>query len=141
MRRTAHATPSWSASACASTQESSPPLAATSTCWPVSSRRTAARSSSRASAERLCWSPAVRRRRARAEDPMADSRSDIERILALDRDHVIHPIHELAKHEKRGAKLFTGGHGVELELADGRRVLDGFSGLFNINVGHGRREI
>ena len=72
---------------------------------------------------------------------MADSRSDIDRILALDRDHVIHPIALLSKHEQRGAKLFTGGRGVELELADGRRVLDGFSGLFNINVGHGRTEI
>lgn len=72
---------------------------------------------------------------------MAESRSDIDRILALDRDHVIHPINEFAKHETRGAKLFTGGHGVELELADGRRVLDGFSGLFNVNVGHGRLEI
>jgi len=72
---------------------------------------------------------------------MADSRSDIERILALDRSHVIHPINEFAKHETRGPKLFVGGKGVELELADGRRVLDGFSGLFNINVGHGRTEI
>lgn len=72
---------------------------------------------------------------------MEDPGSDIERILALDREHVIHPIHELAKHEARGATLFTGGQGIELELADGRRVIDGLSGLFNVNVGHGRREI
>jgi adenosylmethionine-8-amino-7-oxononanoate aminotransferase len=72
---------------------------------------------------------------------MGDPAPGIDRILALDRQHVIHPIAELAKHEARGAKLFVGGRGVELELADGRRVIDGFSGLFNINVGHGRTEI
>ena len=72
---------------------------------------------------------------------MGDPTADIQRILALDREHVIHPINEWSKHARRGAKLFVGGRGVELELADGRRVIDGFSGLFNINVGHGRTEI
>ncbi len=66
---------------------------------------------------------------------------DLERLLQLDRDHLLHPISELGKHEARGAQLFTGGRGVELELADGRTLLDGFSGLFNVNVGHGRTEI
>jgi adenosylmethionine-8-amino-7-oxononanoate aminotransferase len=66
---------------------------------------------------------------------------DIDEILRLDRAHVIHPITELRKHEKHGIKLFVGGRGVELTLADGRTVIDGFSGLFNINVGHGRTEI
>jgi len=72
---------------------------------------------------------------------MADPNPLLDEIVALDRAHVIHPINEFAKHEARGAKIFTGGHGVELELADGRTVIDGFSGLFNINVGHGRQEI
>lgn len=66
---------------------------------------------------------------------------DLEEIWALDRAHVIHPIAELRKQEQRGAKIFVAGRGVELELADGRTVLDGFSGLFNVNVGHGRTEI
>ncbi len=66
---------------------------------------------------------------------------DLEAILALDRSHVLHPISEFRKHEQRGARIFVGGRGVELELADGRRLLDGFSGLFNVNVGHGRSEI
>ena len=72
---------------------------------------------------------------------MAHAQSDYQEILALDRAHVIHPINEFAKHERKGAKLFVGGSGVEVELADWRRLVDGFSGLFNINVGHGRREI
>jgi adenosylmethionine-8-amino-7-oxononanoate aminotransferase len=65
----------------------------------------------------------------------------LEEIEALDRAHLIHPINEMRKHEESGAKIFVGGRGVELDLADGRTVLDGFSGLFNINVGHGRTEI
>jgi adenosylmethionine-8-amino-7-oxononanoate aminotransferase len=72
---------------------------------------------------------------------MPDPIPNLEEIQALDRAHVIHPISEFSKHEKRGAQIFVGGHGVELQLADGRTLLDGFSGLFNINVGHGRREI
>jgi L-2,4-diaminobutyrate transaminase len=65
----------------------------------------------------------------------------LDEIWELDRAHLIHPINELAKHERKGARIFRGGRGVELELADGRTVVDGFSGLFNINVGHGRTEI
>ncbi len=72
---------------------------------------------------------------------MPEPIAQLEEILALDRAHVLHPISEFRKHEVRGAKLFVGGRGVELDLADGRTVLDGFSGLFNINVGHGRTEI
>jgi len=64
-----------------------------------------------------------------------------DEILALDRAHVLHPISELGKDESRATKIFIGGSGVDLTLADGRSVIDGFSGLFNINVGHGRTEI
>ena len=66
---------------------------------------------------------------------------DFEVVQALDRAHVLHPISEFSTHEQRGAELFVGGQGVELQLADGRTLLDGFSGLFNINVGHGRTEM
>jgi adenosylmethionine-8-amino-7-oxononanoate aminotransferase len=72
---------------------------------------------------------------------MSAAAIDLDAILALDRSHVLHPISEFRRHEQRGSRIFVGGHGVELELADGRRLLDGFSGLFNVNVGHGRREI
>ena len=64
-----------------------------------------------------------------------------EDVSELDRTHLIHPIAEFAGSEHGKAQIFVGGHGVELELADGRTVIDGFSGLANINVGHGRVEI
>jgi adenosylmethionine-8-amino-7-oxononanoate aminotransferase len=72
---------------------------------------------------------------------MANPISNLDVITALDRAHVIHPINEFRRHEQHGSKLFVGGRGVELFLGDGRTMIDGFSGLFNINVGHGRTEI
>jgi adenosylmethionine-8-amino-7-oxononanoate aminotransferase len=66
---------------------------------------------------------------------------DLEELLALDRAHLIHPMTELRRHEVKGPRLVVGGRGIRLEFGDGRTAIDGFSGLFNINVGHGRREI
>lgn len=72
---------------------------------------------------------------------MADAMTNYDEIRRLDQAHVLHPITEFRRHEKHGAKIFVGGKGIELFLGDGRTVIDGFSGLFNINVGHGRSEI
>ncbi|MBW2387784.1 MAG: aspartate aminotransferase family protein [Deltaproteobacteria bacterium] len=69
------------------------------------------------------------------------SKIDLESLTDLDRAHLIHPITEFRKHEVKGPRIVTGGEGIWIDLADGRRVIDGFSGLFNINVGHGRSEI
>lgn len=67
--------------------------------------------------------------------------TNYDEIRRLDQAHVLHPITEFRRHEKHGARIFVGGKGIELFLGDGRTVIDGFSGLFNINVGHGRAEI
>jgi len=72
---------------------------------------------------------------------MADRIPNLDDILRLDRQHVLHPITELRKQEANGSNIFVGGKGIELTTADGRTLIDGFSGLFNINVGHGRKEI
>jgi len=59
----------------------------------------------------------------------------------LDRAHLIHPITEFRNHEKRGPVLVTGGEGIRIHTEGGASLIDGCSGLFNINVGHGRTEI
>ena len=59
----------------------------------------------------------------------------------LDRRHLLHPITEFRIHEIKGPRIVRGAKGIRLEMEDGRHVIDGFSGLFNINVGHGRHEI
>ncbi len=42
---------------------------------------------------------------------------------------------------KQAPRLFVGAQGVHYETTDGRRILDGTSGLWCVNAGHGRREI
>ncbi len=69
------------------------------------------------------------------------SQSEHSLLEDLDRRHVIHPITEFRVHEKKGPRLILGGKGVRLETTGGKSVIDGFSGLYNINVGHGRKEI
>jgi len=59
----------------------------------------------------------------------------------LDRAHLIHPVTEFRKHEKIGPKIVTGGDGIRIHTADGKTLIDGCSGLWNINIGHGRTEI
>jgi putrescine aminotransferase len=57
----------------------------------------------------------------------------------LDRAHQLHPQHLDA--EQQQPLVFTRGEGVTLWEADGRRYLDGMSCLWNVNVGHGRRDL
>ncbi|MBW2289002.1 MAG: hypothetical protein JRG80_12110 [Deltaproteobacteria bacterium] len=52
-----------------------------------------------------------------------------------------HPLVEWRKHEKDGPRIVTGDKGIRLQLEDCSEVIDGLSGLVNINVGHGRTEI
>ena len=62
-------------------------------------------------------------------------------LADLDRELLIHPITEFRLHEQKGPRIVKSAQGIRLEMADGKSVIDGFSGLFNINVGHGRKEI
>jgi putrescine aminotransferase len=78
---------------------------------------------------------------AAGERTPAESTTRAADLDGLDRAHLIHPITEFRTHEQRGPRIIRGGKGIRLETADGRSVIDGFSGLFNINVGHGRTEI
>lgn len=57
----------------------------------------------------------------------------------LDRAHQLHP--QQFDAEQQQPVVFTRGEGVTLWDADGRRYLDGISCLWNVNVGHGRREL
>ena len=66
---------------------------------------------------------------------------DTEKLRSLDKAHLIHPITEFRKHEQKGPRIVTGGAGIRVHLGNGRSLIDGLSGLFNINVGHGRSEI
>lgn len=59
----------------------------------------------------------------------------------LQRDHraVVHSLHNPAAH--LAGNVWVRGEGCELIDADGRRCIDAMSGLWNVTLGHGRREL
>ena len=60
-----------------------------------------------------------------------------------DRENFFHPSTHLAQHARgeSPSRIVTGGSGVYIEDRDGNRILDGFAGLYCVNVGYGRPEI
>lgn len=65
-------------------------------------------------------------------------------LAELDRGSVFHPMTELKKYAQgnaAGPRIVDGASGVHIVDRDGRRYLDGFGGLYCVNVGYGRAEI
>jgi adenosylmethionine-8-amino-7-oxononanoate aminotransferase len=60
-------------------------------------------------------------------------------LLGTDRRHLIHPLHHPNDHAQ--ARVFVEGRGAMLRTADGTEYIDGLSALWNVNVGHGRKEL
>ncbi len=60
-------------------------------------------------------------------------------LASLDAAHLLHPLYHPTEHE--GAHIWVKGEGATLTDAEGRTYLDGLSCLWNVNVGHGRREL
>src|SRR5919199_7025846 len=59
--------------------------------------------------------------------------------LQSDQQHLLHPLHHPALH--RAPKVWVEGHGALIQDIEGREYIDGLAGLWNVNVGHGRREL
>jgi putrescine aminotransferase len=57
-------------------------------------------------------------------------------LIESDRRYLVHPLHHPEDHQ--APLIVSEGRGAMLHLADGRRVIDGLAGLWNVNVGHGR---
>jgi adenosylmethionine-8-amino-7-oxononanoate aminotransferase len=57
-------------------------------------------------------------------------------------EHDKHQIHPL-QHPKSHANplVIERGEGVWLYTSDGRKILDGMAGLWNVNVGYGNQEL
>ena len=64
---------------------------------------------------------------------------DLAELIRLDKEHLIHPLHHPVDHTE--PIVYVRGCGVMVEDATGRKYLDGLSGLWNVNIGHGRREL
>ncbi len=59
----------------------------------------------------------------------------------LDAAHFLHPFSDSRQIGERGTRIITRGEGVYLYDAEGRKLLDGMSGLWCVAVGYGRREL
>ena len=57
-------------------------------------------------------------------------------LVRTDQEHLIHPLHHPAEHKE--SVIYARGRGAVVEDVNGKQYLDGLSGLWNLNVGHGR---
>jgi putrescine aminotransferase len=62
-----------------------------------------------------------------------------EELAQLDEAHLLHPLYHVEA--QRNALILDRGEGVWLWDVHGNRYLDALSSLWNVNVGHGRREL
>jgi len=65
----------------------------------------------------------------------------VNSLEALDRRHWVHPVANWAGHEKRGVTVMKSAKGAFVTDADGHELIDGFAGLWCVNVGYGHDSI
>jgi adenosylmethionine-8-amino-7-oxononanoate aminotransferase len=63
----------------------------------------------------------------------------ITELIEADRRYLVHPLHHPDDH--RQPLVVVEGKGAKLRDAEGREYIDGLSGLWNVNIGHGRAEL
>ena len=59
--------------------------------------------------------------------------------IKSDQAHLLHPLHHPTAHQQ--PKVWVEGRGAIVKDAEGGEYIDGLAGLWNVNVGHGRREL
>ncbi|NHN87103.1 aminotransferase class III-fold pyridoxal phosphate-dependent enzyme [Acetobacter conturbans] len=64
-----------------------------------------------------------------------------ETLARLDRAHLIHPVSSWRDQEEHGPRLLSSGQGVWLTDMHGHTLLDGFAGLWCVNVGYGQDSV
>ncbi len=62
-------------------------------------------------------------------------------LAAIDAAHHLHPFSDMKKLNADGARVIQRGEGVHIWDAQGKKYLDGFAGLWCVNIGYGRHEI
>ncbi|NOJ44555.1 aminotransferase [Bradyrhizobium australiense] len=69
---------------------------------------------------------------------------DVNTIAERDRSTVLHPFTQLkdfATGKIGDPTIVAGGKGIRIEDAQGRSYIDGFAGLYCVNIGYGRTEV
>ena len=70
---------------------------------------------------------------------MNDLSTHADRLRTTDQRHLIHPLHHPSEYAH--ARIFVEGNGEILRASDGHDYIDGLSCLWNVNIGHGRKEL
>ncbi len=60
-------------------------------------------------------------------------------LVRADQEHLIHSLHHPVDHAE--PVIYIQGRGSTVKDIEGREYIDGLSGLWNVNVGHGRTEL
>src|SRR5919201_3058875 len=60
-------------------------------------------------------------------------------LIEADQEHLIHPLHHPIDNAE--PMIYVRGRGATVTDIGGHEYLDGLSGLWNVNVGHGRTEL
>jgi putrescine---pyruvate transaminase len=65
----------------------------------------------------------------------------LSNLAAIDAAHHFHPFSDMKKLNASGSRIIERGEGCHIFDNAGKRYLDGFAGLWCVNIGYGRREI
>ncbi|MET3106226.1 putrescine aminotransferase [Oxalobacteraceae bacterium GrIS 2.11] len=72
---------------------------------------------------------------------IADTKVNTHAIQEMDSAHYIHSFTDTKGLAKKGARVIVKGEGIYIWDSEGKRLLDGMSGLWCMNVGYGRKSI
>lgn len=62
-------------------------------------------------------------------------------LVELDRAHLVHPVASYRGHEAAGVRIIRSGKGARVVDGAGHELVDGFAGLWCVNVGYGQDSI
>lgn len=72
---------------------------------------------------------------------MIDSKRSTKDWQAADAAHYLHPFTDFKSLAAKGSRVITKADNIYLWDSEGKKILDGMSGLWCVNVGYGRQEL
>ena len=73
--------------------------------------------------------------------PPEKSRYDTKAIQVQDTAHYLHPFTDFKALAAKGSRVMVRGEGIYVWDSEGNKIIDGMSGLWNVNLGYGRKEL
>lgn len=77
--------------------------------------------------------------KARREGTVSHQRNNKSALVETDLRHLIHPQHHPSDHQ--APQVWVSGKGIRLTNSEGKTYVDGLSGMWNVYLGHGRKEL